>query len=103
MDPFAANLLWIAIAVIVLVVLVYALYGPRRALPRPATPADQPETSADPALAAFAGADGEPPTEDAIAQARLGGTRGAPELGAAPLAPQAAEQTPRRFDDGHVA
>jgi hypothetical protein len=104
MSPLAVALLWIVIAVTVLAALVYALAGRRRAVPTPVELTYEQGTSADPALAAFASADGgEPPTEDAIAQARLGGSRGAPELGAAPLAPQAREQTPRRIDDGHVA
>ena len=57
----------------------------------------------DPARALFAAAGDEPPTEDQIAQARLGGTRGDPKLGAAPMVPQQGENTPRHIDDGHVA
>jgi hypothetical protein len=64
--------------------------------PVPFRPAD-----VDPAAALFA--NGNRPTEDEIAQARLGGTRGARELGAAPLVRQLAENTPPPVDLGHVA
>jgi hypothetical protein len=105
MSPFATNLVWIAVAAIVVAALAYWLFGRRR---RPAAPAPAELTyaqgsSADPALAAFAGARDEPPTEDEIARARLGGVRGAAGLGEAPLPPQAREQIPRKIDDGHVA
>ncbi len=55
---------------------------------------------ADPAAALFAG--GNRPTEDDIAQARLGGLRGAPQLGAAPLVRQVADNTLPPVDPGHV-
>jgi hypothetical protein len=55
----------------------------------------------DPAAALFA--DGNRPTEDDIAQARLGGPRGARELGAAPMVRQVAVNTPTLVDPGHVA
>jgi hypothetical protein len=105
MSPFATTLLWIAAVVIVLAAMIYGLFGRRwrRANPTPAELTYAQGSSADPALATFAGAGGEPPTEDAIAQARLGGTRGAPQLRPAPLAPQARENTPQHIDDGHVA
>jgi hypothetical protein len=43
------------------------------------------------------------PTEDDIAQARLGGPRGAPELKPAPMTPQRRKKTPTNFDPGHTA
>jgi hypothetical protein len=55
----------------------------------------------DPAAALFA--DGNRPTEDDIAQARLGGPRGARELGEAPMVRQVAVNTPTPVDPGHVA
>jgi hypothetical protein len=105
MTPFSTTLLWIAAAAIALAALVYVLFGrrSRRAAPTPAEVTYAQGISADPALAAFASADGEPPTEDAIAQARLGGTRGAPALRPAPLTPQVRENMPQHIDDGHVA
>ena len=42
-------------------------------------------------------------TEDDIAQARLGGPRGAPELKPAPMTPQRRKKTPRTLDPGHTA
>ena len=56
----------------------------------------------DPARALFTPG-GEPPTEDQIAQARLGGPRGSQKLGSAPMTRQAGENTPPVIDDGHVA
>ncbi len=100
----ATTLIWIAIVAIVVAGLAYALFGRKREIEPPAELTYAPGSAADPARDAFAAsADGEPPTEDQIARARLGGPRGAPELGQAPLAPQAREQTPRKVDDGHVA
>ena len=76
----------------------------RRASQRPPLePADGGSAAADPGRAVFAAADGEPPTEDQIAQARLGGPRGAPQLGAAPLVQNEREQIPHPIDDGHTA
>jgi hypothetical protein len=46
---------------------------------------------------------GDRPTEDDIAQARLGGPRGAPELKPAPMTPQRRKKTPTNFDPGHTA
>ena len=43
------------------------------------------------------------PTEDDIAQARLGGPRGAPELAPAKMTPQRKKKTPSDFDPGHTA
>ena len=54
------------------------------------------------ALFAAAAAAGDRPSEDDIAQARLGGPRGAPQLGAAPMVRQQAENTPWPIDSGHV-
>src|SRR4051812_28530723 len=104
MSPFATELVWIGAAAIALAALLYILFGRRwrSAKPTPAQLTYAQGNSADPALATFAGADREPPTEDDIARARLGGTRGARELGEAPLVPQARQQTPRKIDDGHV-
>jgi hypothetical protein len=42
------------------------------------------------------------PTEDDIAQARLGGPRGAPELQPAKMTPQRKKKTPPVFDPGHT-
>jgi hypothetical protein len=92
-------LIWIGAAAIVVAALVYALSGRKRRVAPPAPHV----RDRDPALDAFAAAGDERPTEDQIARARLGGPRGAPELGQAPLSPQAREQTPRKIDDGHVA
>ena len=103
------TLIWIGIAAIVAAGLAYAMFGRKRqaAPPPPQLSSAQayvPGSAADPARDAFAaGAGGEPPTEDQIARARLGGPRGAAELGQAPLVGQAREQTPRKIDDGHVA
>lgn len=104
----ATTLIWIAIAAIAAAGLGYALFGRKRRIEPPHeltyAPTYAPGSAADPARDAFAAAaGGEPPTEDQIARARLGGPRGAPELGQAPLAPQAREQMPRKVDDGHVA
>jgi hypothetical protein len=43
------------------------------------------------------------PTEDDIAQARLGGPRGAPELKPAKMTPQRKKKTPDDFEPGHTA
>jgi len=42
-------------------------------------------------------------TEDDIAQASLGGTRGSRDLGDAPMVPQQGKNTPRRYEPGHTA
>jgi len=102
MSPLAGTLMWIGIAIVVMALL-YFLFGPRRRRPSQARQVATGEGIGDPALAAFANADGEPPTEDQIARARLGGVRGAPKLGEAPLPRQAREQIPHKIDDGHVA
>jgi hypothetical protein len=47
--------------------------------------------------------DGSRLTEDEMARARLGGTRGAPELGEAPMVPQQGKNTPRNYEPGHTA
>lgn len=105
MSPFATTLLWVTVAAIAMLAVAYLVLGrPRRsATVTPAELTYAHGTSADPALAAFADAGDERPTEDDIARARLGGPRGAPELGEAPLVPQAREQIPRKIDGGHVA
>ena len=46
---------------------------------------------------------GDRPTEDDIAQARLGGPRGARELKPAKMTPQAEKNTPEDDDPGHTA
>ena len=104
MGTLTTSLIWIPVAAIIAAI-AYALFVRRRPnAPPPGELTYAPGSAADPARDAFAAAaDGEPPTEDQIARARLGGSRGAPELGQAPLAPQAREQTPRKIDDGHVA
>jgi hypothetical protein len=43
------------------------------------------------------------PTEDDLAQAHLGGPRGAPELRPAPMTPQRRKKTPNNLDPGHTA
>jgi hypothetical protein len=43
------------------------------------------------------------PNEDDIAQARLGGPRGAPELKPAKMTPQRKKKTPEDVDPGHTA
>ena len=43
------------------------------------------------------------PTEDDLAQANLGGPRGAPELKPAKMTPQRKKKTPSEFDPGHTA
>jgi hypothetical protein len=43
------------------------------------------------------------PNEDEIAQARLGGPRGAPELAPAKMTPQRRKKTPEDVDPGHTA
>lgn len=100
MSELEVKLLGIALVAIVAVVMAYRLSGrKRRASPSELTYAP----AADPARAAFAAAGDEPPTEDQIARARLGGPRGAPELGQAPLPRQAREQMSGKIDDGHTA
>lgn len=47
--------------------------------------------------------DGERPTEDDVARATLGGTRGNAQLGAAPMTPQREKKTPAHYEPGHVA
>jgi hypothetical protein len=42
-------------------------------------------------------------TEDDIAQARLGGPRGSPELPPAKMTPQRCKKTPQDVDPGHTA
>src|SRR3954471_7166673 len=81
--------------------LLYLARGRSAVAPRP-DPMPEPVPD-DPARALFAAAGDEPPTEDQIAQARLGGSRGNPKLGAAPMTPQTAKNTPPVIDDGHVA
>ena len=76
--------------------LLYLARGRSKAVPEPEPLPD------DPARALFTPG-GEPPTEDQIAQARLGGPRGNAKLGSAPMTPQAAKNTPPVTDDGHVA
>jgi hypothetical protein len=96
----STGLLWILAAVVVLAVVIYLFRknaGKAEPTVRTAAPAE------DPARALFAAAGDEPPTEDQIAQARLGGPRGDPKLGAAPMVRQQGENTPRHIDDGHVA
>jgi hypothetical protein len=91
--------MWIApIGVVVLVAIILAVTLIRKKQPEP------PKlrlVEPDPAESLFA--NGNRPTEDDIAQARLGGTRGARKLGAAPMTPQLEENTPPPADPGHVA
>ncbi len=46
---------------------------------------------------------GDRPTEDDIAQFKLGGPRGAPELKPAKMMPQRKKKTPNDVDPGHTA
>jgi len=46
---------------------------------------------------------GARPTEDDLAQAHLGGPRGAPELPPAKMTPQRKKKTPNNLDPGHAA
>jgi len=43
------------------------------------------------------------PSEDDLAQAHLGGPRGAPELAPAKMTPQRKKKTPGNSDPGHTA
>jgi len=43
------------------------------------------------------------PTEDDLAQARLGGPRGAPELAPAKVTPRRRKKSPDNVDPGHTA
>jgi hypothetical protein len=92
------------LAVVVAVVAVTAFIYMLRRWTRPPEPRRAPDDTAevDPARALFAAAGDEPPTEDQIAQARLGGVRGNPKLGRAQMSGQVEEQTPKNIDDGHV-
>ena len=98
-DAMQNGALWLLIALVVLGVIMYVL----RSRTMSSVPNEVPVAPDDPARALFAAAGDEPPTEDQIAQARLGGVRGNPKLGAAQMKGQAAEQTPKHIDEGHVA
>jgi len=97
-DAMQNGGLWLIGALVVLGVIMYVLRSRTTSAPN-----DLPMSPDDPARALFAAAGDEPPTEDQIAQARLGGVRGNPKLGAAQMKGQAAEQTPKHIDEGHVA
>ena len=99
-DAMQSGGLWLLAALVVLGVIMYVL---RIRTTSASAPSDLPVSPDDPARALFAAAGDEPPTEDQIAQARLGGVRGNPKLGAAQMKGQAAEQTPKHIDEGHVA
>ena len=100
MTSYAATIFWIAVGLIVLAGLGYLAFR-RRASQSPPLESPYGEAALDPAVALFAAADGEPPTEDQIAQARR--PRGSPRLGAAPLVPNERQQLPHPIDDGHTA
>ena len=97
-DGMQSGMLWLLAALAVLGVIMYVLRSRTTSAPN-----DLPMSPDDPARALFAAAGDEPPTEDQIAQARLGGVRGNPKLGAAQMKGQTAEQTPKHIDEGHVA
>ncbi len=99
-DGMPGGMLWLLAALVVLGVIMYVL---RSRTNSASPPTEVPVSPDDPARALFAAAGDEPPTEDQIAQARLGGVRGNPKLGAAQMKGQAAEQTPKHIDEGHVA
>jgi hypothetical protein len=107
MTELEAKLAGIALIAVIAAAMIYTLFGRKRRHVPPSeltyAPTYGPGDAADPARDAFAASGDEPPTEDQIARARLGGPRGAPELGQAPLPRQAREQIPRKIDDGHVA
>ncbi len=98
-DGMPGGMLWLLAALVVLGVIMYVL----RSRTMSSAPDEVPVSPDDPARALFAAAGDEPPTEDQIAQARLGGVRGNPKLGAAQMKGKAAEQTPKHIDEGHVA
>lgn len=77
-----------------------ALWQRHRSQYAPSQRRPPPAAEVDPAASLFA--DGNRPTEDDIAQARLGGTRGSAQLGAAPMVRQVAENTLPPADPGHV-
>ncbi len=99
-DGMQGGMLWLLAALVVLGLIMYVL---RSRTTSASAPEELPVSPDDPARALFAAAGDEPPTEDQIAQARLGGVRGNPKLGAAQMKGQAAEQTPKHIDEGHVA
>ena len=99
-DAMQSGGLWLLGALVVLGVIMYML---RSRTNSTSAPNDVPILPDDPAQALFDAAGDEPPTEDQIAQARLGGVRGDPKLGAAQMKGQRAEQTPKHIDEGHVA
>jgi hypothetical protein len=101
MTELEAKLAGIALVAVIAVAVAYTLFGRTRTTKPPSELTYAP--AADPARDAFAASGDEPPTEDQIARARLGGPRGAPELGQAPLPRQAREQIPGDIDDGHTA
>ena len=89
-----------ALVVLVLLALAALVFKWRRApqygpLSPPLTLAE------DPAADLFTWREGERPTEDDIAQARLGGPRGARELKPAPMVPQVEKNTSFPIDPGH--
>jgi len=99
-EGMQGGMLWLLAALVVLGVIMYVL---RSRTNSASPPEDLAASPADPAQALFDAAGDEPPTEDQIAQARLGGVRGNPKLGAAQMKGQGAEQTPKHIDEGHVA
>jgi hypothetical protein len=102
MTGLEAKLAEIALIAIIVAAVAYMLFGRKRPAATPSRLTYAPP-AADPAREVFAAAGDEPPTEDQIARARLGGPRGAPELGQAPLPPQERKQMSGQIDDGHVA
>jgi hypothetical protein len=107
MTNLDAKLGTIVLVAVIVAAMAYTLFGRKRqaAAPDELTSARDPipGSAADPARDAFAASGDEPPTEDQLARARLGGPRGAPQLGQAPLPRQARQQLPGDIDDGHVA
>lgn len=107
MNSLDVKLGAIVLVAVIVAAMAYTLFGRKRQSAEPEeltyTRDPLPGSAADPARDAFAAAGAEPPTEDQIARARLGGPRGAPQLGQAPLPRQAREQLPGDIDDGHVA
>ena len=61
------------------------------------------DKKSDPHKSNRAETEGGRPTEDDLAQAHLGGPRGAPELRPAPMTPQRRKKTPNNLDPGHTA
>ncbi|MGI8527620.1 MAG: hypothetical protein ACR2K5_15900 [Pseudolabrys sp.] len=90
----------VAVIGMAVLLIVFVVWQHRRRHVPPRQRYYPPVSQPDPAASLFA--NGNRPTEDDIAQARLGGSRGAAQLGAAPMVRQVAKNTPPPADPGHV-